>query len=290
MKECRYTINKRSVTAWHLAHLIGLLSSTAQCGTPPSSRLCQRALQIFQGNYDHETESDLQWWVKHVRGSDGHPVVHPSADMVLTTDASKPGWGATDKENSTGGIWTQDERKAHINWWQFYYPCRPSSRQDRIFTSCYCSTTHALHTKHFRVLSTLALEIWEWCLTRWITIHAECTTLWQMQSRDEPSDWKVHKRVFDQLQKVWGPHNVVLFATSNCLVFSASNATRKRRQWMPWPQCWSDLKAYAFSPICSDREMPSEVGAGAGERIAVCHNQTWFWPSSSTCRSRHTHW
>ena len=41
-------------------------------------------------------------------------------------------------------------------------------------------------------------------------------------------------------------------------------------------QCWSDLKAYAFSPICSDREMPSEVGAGAGERIAVCHNQTWF--------------
>ena len=167
MKECRHTINKRSVTAWDLAHLIGLLSSTAQCGTPPSSRLCQRALQIFQGNYDHETESDLQWWVKHVRGSDGHPVVHPSADMILTTDASKSGWGATDKENSTGGIWTQDERKAHINWRQFYYPCRPSSRQDRIFTSCYCSTTHQpLHTKHFRVLSNLALEIWEWCSTR----------------------------------------------------------------------------------------------------------------------------
>ena len=28
MKECRHTINKRSVTARHLAHLIGLLSLT----------------------------------------------------------------------------------------------------------------------------------------------------------------------------------------------------------------------------------------------------------------------
>ena len=107
----------------------------------------------------------------------------------------------------------------------------------------------AIAHKAFRVLSNLALEIWEWCLTRWITIHVECITLWQMQSRDEPSDWKVHKKVFDQLQKIWGPHNVVLFATSNCLVFSASNPTRKRRQWMPWRSAGQIWKLMLFPPF-----------------------------------------
>ena len=31
----------------------------------------------------------------------------------------------------------------------------------------------------------------------------------------EPSDWVLHKGVFDQLQKVWGPHNVDLFAAQH---------------------------------------------------------------------------
>ena len=113
MKECRHTINKRSVTARHLAHLIGLLSSTAPAiSVAPLhyrglQRLRQKALQNSRGNYDHEilvdeeAEADLLWWVEHVRGSDGHPVVHPSADTILTTDASKSGWGATDQERST---------------------------------------------------------------------------------------------------------------------------------------------------------------------------------------------
>ena len=123
MKECRHTINKRSVTVRHLAHLIGLLSSTAPAVSVAPlhyrglQRLRQRALQNSQGNYDHkilvdqEAEADLLWWVEHVRGSNSHPVVHPSADMVLTKDASKSGWGATDQESSTEGMWTQDERK-----------------------------------------------------------------------------------------------------------------------------------------------------------------------------------
>ena len=74
MKECRHTINKRSVTARHLAHLIGLLSLTAPVVSVAPlhyrglQRLCQRALQISQGNYDYkilvdqEAEADLQSW------------------------------------------------------------------------------------------------------------------------------------------------------------------------------------------------------------------------------------
>lgn len=72
---------------------------------------------------------------------------------------------------------------------------------------------------HSKVLSDLALEIWEWRLTCRITIHAEhilgvYNTVADAESRKrfEPSDWKLHEGVFDQLQKVWGPYNVDLFA------------------------------------------------------------------------------
>ena len=77
-----------------------IYSTSSQCGTPPlsrSSEVASKSSADFPRNYDYEilvdqeAEADLQWWVDHVGGSNGHPVVHPSADMVLTTDASKSG-------------------------------------------------------------------------------------------------------------------------------------------------------------------------------------------------------
>ena len=122
MKECRHTINKRSVTARHLAHLSSTAPavSVAPLHYQGLQSLHQRALQSSRGNYDHkifvdkEAEADLLWWIEHLRGSNSQSVVQPSADMVLTTDASKSSWGATDQECSTR-MWTQDERTAHIN-------------------------------------------------------------------------------------------------------------------------------------------------------------------------------
>ena len=40
----------------------------------------------------------------------------PSPDMVLTSDASREGWGATCKETRTGGMWSVEERLFHINY------------------------------------------------------------------------------------------------------------------------------------------------------------------------------
>ena len=101
----------------------------------------------------------------------------------------------------------------------------------------------------------------------------------------EPSDWKLHKGVFDQLQKVWGPHNVDLFAARhnrqfNCLVISASNLTRKQRQWMALAQCWSDLRAYAFYPFALIgwclQKLEQEQVKELVLMVPVRHNQTWF--------------
>ena len=312
MKECRHTINKRSVTARHLAHLIGLLSSTAPAiSVAPFhyrglQRLRQRALQNSRGNYDHEivvdkeAEADLLWWVEHVRGSDGHPVVHPSADMILTTDASKSGWGATDQERSTGGMWTQDERKAHINCLEMKAALLAlqtfvSTRQNihillLIDNSSAIAYINHKGGTHSRAMSDLALEIWEWCLTRRITIHAEhipgvYNTVADAESRRsfEPSDWKLHKGVFDQLQKVWGPHNVDLFAARH------NRQLPRYFSFKPDPeaeavdalaQCWSDLRAYAFPPFALIgrclRKLEQEEVKELVLIVPVWHNQTWF--------------
>jgi len=36
------------------------------------------------------------------------------ADLIISTDASMTGWGATDQNTSTGGVWTALERAEHI--------------------------------------------------------------------------------------------------------------------------------------------------------------------------------
>ena len=61
-----------------------------------------------------------------------------------------------------------------------------------------------------------------------ITIHAEhipgVYNMVESRQRFEPSNWKLHKEVFNQLQKVWGPYDVELFAARhNRLIISASD-------------------------------------------------------------------
>jgi len=40
----------------------------------------------------------------------------PDPDCTLTTDASNKGWGAVYEDESTGGLWTSEEKKHHINY------------------------------------------------------------------------------------------------------------------------------------------------------------------------------
>ena len=197
-------------------------------------------------------------------------------------------------------MWTQDERKAHISCLEMKAALLAlqtfvSTRQNIHIlllldnSSAIAYINHKGGT-HSRALSDLALEIWEWCLTRRITIHAEhipgvYNTVADAESRRsfEPSDWKLHKGVFDQLQKVWSPHNVDLFAARH------NRQLPRYFSFKPDPeaeavdalaQCWSDLRAYAFPPFALigrclwklEQEKVKELVL----IVPVWHNQTWF--------------
>ena len=58
--------------------------------------------------------NDLQWWVdniEHIR----RPISHGTPCYIMQTDASTLGWGAHLQGKRTGGQWTEEEAKAHIN-------------------------------------------------------------------------------------------------------------------------------------------------------------------------------
>ena len=74
--------------------------------------------------------------------------------------------------------------------------------------------THSAH------LSNLAVQIWNWCLERWITIHAEhlpgvenVQTDWQSRHLIDLSEWKLHPDIFLSLEDLFGPFSIDLFAS-----------------------------------------------------------------------------
>ena len=243
-------------------------STSNQCGTPPLSRSSEVAPKS-SAEFPRKLRSRD---CGRQRGRSRSSVVDrtpariqqsrscPTLDMVLTTDASKSGWGATDQECSTGGMWTQDERTAHINCLEMKAALLAlqtfASAKQNIHILLLLDNSSAIayinHKggTHSKVLSDLALEIFEWCLTRRITIHAEHTPgvyntvadaeSWQTLSRGRDSSRATgsYTRGFSINFRKYGGLTMWTFlqhgTTDSSLIISASDQTQKRRQWMLW--------------------------------------------------------
>ena len=125
-KECRALLRRILVTPRQLAQLIGLM--TASIPAVAQAPLHYRALQrlrnraLLNKRYDDEVQMDeasqldLHWWIHQLRSHNGRPLMTPVASLIITSDASNSGWGATCQNSRTGGPWSSEERKAHINW------------------------------------------------------------------------------------------------------------------------------------------------------------------------------
>ena len=210
------------------------------------------------------------------------------------------GWGATDQSNSTGGMWTKEERTAHINYLEMKavllaLQTFASAKQDiHILLLIDNSSTIAyINHKggtHSQTLSDLAVEIWKWCITRKIMIHAEHipgvhNVVADAESRKaiEPSDWRLEKRVFGRLQEVWGPFDNDLFAARH------NRQLPRYYSFRPDPeaeavdvlsQCWMDLRPYAFPPFiligrCLQKLEQDQVRELV-LIVPVWQNQAWF--------------
>ena len=131
-KECRHLLNKVTVSARTLAHIIGPLTSItpAVLQAPLHYRDLQhlRSRASQQSNpqnpdYDttvplsQEVQQDLTWW-REYSFQEGRPLRWPQPTLTIKSDASKRGWGAhlTHQQQTIGGVWNHKEATHHINW------------------------------------------------------------------------------------------------------------------------------------------------------------------------------
>lgn len=112
---------------------------------------------------------------------------------------------------------------------------------------------------HSRKLCDLALEMWEWCINRALSLHAEhlpgkynVVADFESRHQNDCSDWQLNTQIFRRLYQAYSPLTVDLFA-------SFKNAQLEIFfSWRPDPhavavdalsQPWSTHRPYLFPPF-----------------------------------------
>ena len=124
--KCQNLLTEPETSILELTRVIGLLTSTIQAVLP--ARLQCRYLQLQQISslkeshsyqqkivLNHQSKTELLWWITNLDLCNGRSLIQPPAQVLIQTDASTKGWGATCNGISTGGMWSAQEMKYHIN-------------------------------------------------------------------------------------------------------------------------------------------------------------------------------
>uniref|UniRef100_A0A914VC37 Reverse transcriptase domain-containing protein n=1 Tax=Plectus sambesii TaxID=2011161 RepID=A0A914VC37_9BILA len=310
--QCRQLLAGNSMRALELAEILGRFASVAQAILP--SALYSRNLQYLLGKHlrsynsyegqvalDDSAKRELTLWASQVRQWNGRAILPPIPHEVITSDASNIGWGAAWRGQSTGGRWTNAEHPRHINFKELLaaFLALKSFLRDaadiHVLFQCDNSAAVAYLNKQggtaSRELSNLAVEIWEWCLERNISLQAihlpgVLNTIADLESRSmrEASEWQLDPSLAQVLYERLLQCSVDLFATRNNaqlpLFFS----------WRPDPEAqaidafaqnWSEICAYAFPPFCLVEQTLQKVLIDRAEVLLIVPEwpmQAW-WPS-----------
>ena len=310
-KECRHLRNQGEVSARQLAHIIGLLNATNPAVLP--ARMHYRSLQRLKNRtlgssrdfdqrtrLDVESLDDISFWTQTLRQVNGRPIQFPSASLVISSDASREGWGAACGERSTGGPWTRAERREHINFLELkavFLALQTFITQQRgqHVMLLVDNTTAIAYLNHqggtcSRKLSDLAIKIWGWALDSGLTLHAEhipgvLNVAADRESRrtSDPSDWMLSQDVFQELMYLWGPCNIDLFAARHNSQLPAYYSFRPDPQALAMDalaQEWHDHKPYLFPPfILIGRSLQKILADRVEEAVLIAPiwpAQTWF--------------
>jgi hypothetical protein len=222
-----------------LASLIGKIIATMNAIFP--ARLYSRALlrdknlalkkKGWNGSVTLSEDSLLQldWWIKKLPDCNGKSLIPENPTAILYTDASNTGWGASLEQGQTiHGHWNLQERELHINHLEMkaiYFALRAFKHLTNQMilvktdnTTCVAYINHQGGTASTG-LSRSAEALWELCLRRNVTLHAEHVPGMNNILADRASrllldrhDWMLNPRIFHLINQLWGPFHIDLFA------------------------------------------------------------------------------
>ena len=278
VKEAQTLLRTNKATARQLAHLIGLFTSTLPAILP--APLHYRGLQdlkhaiLRRSGFDMsllltaEAREDLEWWIRNLHLVNGRGLVREQPSMAMETDASLAGWGAVCQDQTIGGPWTTEEKLLHINCLEllgakFAVQAFAKDKQNVVIQLHLDNTTAIAYINHMggtrsTMLCSMARALWDWCLQRHIflvashipgRINVEADHL--SRTVTDRHDWQLNPTVFQELNSLWGPLEVDLFATR------ITRQVTRFYSWKPDPlaeatdafrQNWSGLKGFANPP------------------------------------------
>lgn len=301
-----------------LAALSGTLTSLA-FGFSPSQihqRLLQRNLILFMNRkipWDNQipvfktTKRELKWWERHLGRLNGIPLLEREGEEVhIYTDASKTGWGGVFSETpreekhhhlTSIGQWSQEEKEFSSNFRELKailmtlkdHAKELSEKRVVVHsdnTTAISQINRQSNPKHLHLIK-LTKEIWNLCLRNRIKLRTEYIPGEENRTADAMSrlnwqyEWELTDRVFQRIERKWGPISVDLFASTRnkklarfySLFPSREALGRDAFKAERWPD-----NAYANPPpILINRILQRITGERIGSLILV----TPFWPSQT---------
>ena len=304
--------SKRVLTARCLMSLIGLLASTEK--TVPEGRLHMRPFQFHLKEHWRYPQSldnllpwteaivaHLDWWQNPsnvMKGADLHPKDH---SIQLFTDASNEGWGAHLDQNSTKGLWSEWEKRLHINVLELkavslaLRDFKDQCQNQTVLVATDNSTVVAYINKqggtHSAEMCALLWKIMTWCHHYHITLKARhipgclnvMADLLSRSNQVQSTEWSLHPQVFKQICRKWFTPHVDLFAThlNHKLPLYVSPIPDPRAWNIDALNInWTNLTAYAYPPTALLHKVI--------HKIKQCHcliiviapgwpGMPWFW-------------
>ena len=243
-RACRiHIITKGRIPAKRIASFCGLAQSVSLAIRPARFYTrdlysCLRAKKTWSSHVrvSHHGMTALRWWERLDSRWNGKALWRPPTSATLSTDSSDYAWGATLKVDDESepklllarGFWPTRSRANHINvkelaairmaittWAAKLIGRRINLITDSLVVAAVVTklttSSEALMTE-LRQLNYL-LECRDLVLQpKWICSAANKIPDWLSRLRQR-EDWRLHPRIFRQLDLMWGPHTVDRFAT-----------------------------------------------------------------------------
>ena len=279
-KECQKVLENPAITIRELARLLGKRSASIQAVFPAPlhyrhiQAVKKRSLTLHGGYesqvcWTEEALEELKWWKDHLTAWNGRAILGTPPQLTIETDASTMGWGACCGNFQTRGLWSQSERLLHMNCLELLagrFALKSFLRNKcNIHVKLMMNNTTAISYINKMggptslVLSSLAFDLWQWCLERSIAVEAHhlpgrLNIIADFESRAHPdsSDWKLDPSIFQGINNKWGPFTIDLFASR------LTTQLPRFVSWKPDPEAeavdaftldWSQLKGCAFPPF-----------------------------------------
>ncbi|CAB4025485.1 Transposon Tf2-6 poly, partial [Paramuricea clavata] len=194
VKACKALQRQQNHTIREVSKVIGLMVSSfsAVIYGPLYYRQLERdkslAVKDHKGNYDAPmalspvARIELQWWVDNIDKA-FNVINHEPPSITINTDESKIGWGGVLDGTTCGGHWSPQESEEHINCLelraalfsiQSLTPDRSNTHiRLKIDNTTAVAAINHMGTSHSIQCNNVALDIWQWCISKQIWVSAE---------------------------------------------------------------------------------------------------------------------